>query len=1159
MAGSSSGRRAVGHPVDVASGTLYNEFSDFVLPGRAELGFGRRYSSALAGQGSGMFGPGWTSPWEMRLRWDLEGYRVVGEDGEVEVTFNDPDDVIENGGVVRNLGAFHELRKEWGTYFVTRWDPDTEEVVQYLFKEGEQGQWWPLTSRLDAEGQGVDLQRDELDRVVLLKQRREGRALRLSYSEEGRVTRVEALAPLFALTTADTSQPTQYNERAVLSYTYDDHGLLCEVADAMGHRCGYAYDAAGRMVRETTLANMEFRFAYDTRGRCVETGGDNGFDLNRLEFLEASKVTVVVDALEIKSVYEFNDAGQVVKEIVGGNTSVYGYDEHGRMVEQTSPSGAVTAYEYDERGDRIKVTSPNGGEELSEFNQRHQSVAKTDAAGHRWERAFDPQGRLTKVCNPRGGFITIRYNDQGDPVWYEDCLSNRCSMEWDWQGNMICARDWQGHVTRFEYGAEGQPLGYTDADGCRVRIIRDALGRVTEVHLPGGTRRRYAYNPAGQVLREVDEAGNFTSYRYEGCGQLAEVEDPGGGRIKLRWGPIPGMLLAVINERGETHIYEHDAAGDVIQETDFAGRLTCYETDADGQVIAVVDATGQRTEYTRDDEGEVTEARYPDGSVSTFEYDARGWLVGADNGVCVVQRQYNECGDLVLERQGEHEIASTYDLLGNRLGRSSSQGHETAFTWDANRQLRTLTSGTCPSILVERDELQGEIARTVQGGVSIRQRLDAMGNRLEQLVEPASHTAPGAEAVIRRAYSHDAVGNLLEQQDQHWGTARFQYDTHGQLAQARYPGRVADGFEYDPAHNIATVGKYTETGDGDQPGLMGTACTYEPGSVLVKLGDTTRRHDGLGRLVRRATAGGEVTDLRWDGEGQLAGVTTPDGEEWSYLYDALGRRVKKIGPDRTVEFVWDGDVVLDELCSRAPGDGQPRAPEVVFWEFDPQGFEPLARIAGAEQYLCVNDVAGNPRELLDSDGEVVWGAQFSAWGTLLDPRAWDVDCPVRYMGQWYDDESGLHYNRHRYYDPGVGRFISPDPIGLMGGLNPFVYGPNTFGWVDPLGLTGVCPPGARRIHDPNMKVPKGYKIVTRWGLPGIRSGDWVMNGKMTRLRFVLSMKWQPKWFPGGNIPAKFSAGEMYLVPKSRVRLPRERLFGVPMGWCKLLFSQRQFI
>ena len=105
----------------------------------------------------------------------------------------------------------------------------------------------------------------------------------------------------------------------------------------------------------------------------------------------------------------------------------------------------------------------------------------------------------------------------------------------------------------------------------------------------------------------------------------------------------------------------------------------------------------------------------------------------------------------------------------------------------------------------------------------------------------------------------------------------------------------------------------------------------------------------------------------------------------------------------------------------------------------------------------MSDHVGTPRELLDETGQLAWSNSPKAWG---QQRLWtrqaanddNVDCPIRFPGQYYDVESGLHYNRHRYYDPDVAQYLSPDPLGLGGGLRPqgYVANPNTH--VDPLGL-----------------------------------------------------------------------------------------------------------
>jgi RHS repeat-associated protein len=104
-----------------------------------------------------------------------------------------------------------------------------------------------------------------------------------------------------------------------------------------------------------------------------------------------------------------------------------------------------------------------------------------------------------------------------------------------------------------------------------------------------------------------------------------------------------------------------------------------------------------------------------------------------------------------------------------------------------------------------------------------------------------------------------------------------------------------------------------------------------------------------------------------------------------------------------------------------------------------------------------SDHLGTPQELTDSQGNMAWTAQYKAWGQVTEQRSeWaqqhGVMNPIRFQGQYHDHETGLHYNRHRYYDPGVGRFISKDPISYEGGINIYQYAPNPMGWVDPLGL-----------------------------------------------------------------------------------------------------------
>ena len=181
--------------------------------------------------------------------------------------------------------------------------------------------------------------------------------------------------------------------------------------------------------------------------------------------------------------------------------------------------------------------------------------------------------------------------------------------------------------------------------------------------------------------------------------------------------------------------------------------------------------------------------------------------------------------------------------------------------------------------------------------------------------------------------------------------------------------------------------------------------------------------------------------------------------ETHYRYDALGRRVSKATYERhasraarsRTEFVWEGFRLLQE---KVPQQGW----RTYLYDAE-QPYTPVACVTGQgtqrQVWYYHTDVTGTAQEVTSADGKRVWAGYLAAWG---EKRA-DISNsgayfhqPLRLPGQYFDDETGLHYNLFRYYAPESGRFISQDPIGLAGGLNLYQYAPNPLSWIDPLGL-----------------------------------------------------------------------------------------------------------
>ncbi|PBP37441.1 sugar-binding protein [Pseudomonas syringae] len=133
--------------------------------------------------------------------------------------------------------------------------------------------------------------------------------------------------------------------------------------------------------------------------------------------------------------------------------------------------------------------------------------------------------------------------------------------------------------------------------------------------------------------------------------------------------------------------------------------------------------------------------------------------------------------------------------------------------------------------------------------------------------------------------------------------------------------------------------------------------------------------------------------------------------------------------------------------------------------YEPGSYAPLARVDKKEGevenkvYYFHTDQIGTPLEMTDAEGPIVWQAKYRAWGAVEKLVVNEVEQNLRFQGQYFDVETGLHCNTFRYYDPEIGRFITQDPIGLLGGFNLYRYTPNPVRWTDPLGLVHELTPG----------------------------------------------------------------------------------------------------
>ncbi|MET4714356.1 RHS repeat-associated protein, partial [Pseudomonas sp. PvP125] len=295
------------------------------------------------------------------------------------------------------------------------------------------------------------------------------------------------------------------------------------------------------------------------------------------------------------------------------------------------------------------------------------------------------------------------------------------------------------------------------------------------------------------------------------------------------------------------------------------------------------------------------------------------------------------------------------------------------------------------------------------------------------------------------------------------GEIKYEYEANGQL-HSRDTGRLVDSeeFRYDAAANRLNF----NTSQFDQV----------KDNRIKQWRDQEYRYDAWGNLIEKRSGITRLQTFSYDCENRLVGAETMVNSRLestgTYRYDSLGRRVGKTseinGKTQHKNFLWQG---LRMLREESPQQSS-------LYIYEPGSYAPLARVDQSEGeaqklYYFHTDQIGTPLEMTDPDGQIVWQATYRAWGEIETLAVSEVEQNLRFQGQYYDDETGLHYNTFRYYDPQVGRFITQDPISVLGGANLYQYALNPLSWLDPLGWAGN-PANATHITYQGIKNGKPY-------------------------------------------------------------------------------------
>jgi RHS repeat-associated protein len=1029
-----------GHPVDVASGMLFTDEEDFSLPGVIPFSWERTwYSDSIY---DGPLGHGWYHNYDV-------GFSIA-EDNTGIFRMNDGRLV---GFVLPRPGKFTfdrtnkfflHCHAEENYYYLADADGLIYRFTKTVYQnKHSRTKEHLLESISNTNGYTISFHYD-LDGRLTKMIDSAGRQLSVENDEFGRISSIIAPHP----TDADRTF-------AISQYEYDDDGNMICQTDALGQKMRYEYQQH-LLTKETWRNGQQWYFVYDGKAngaKCIHTWGDGDIYNHKLTYLEG--VTKVENSLGHITSYHLK--GGLVSSKIDGNGEEwqYRYNKFNELEWETDPLGNQQSYTHDGWGNISTSTDPVGGFNYTEYYNLKFPLRPTeamDAAGGKWKWAYDDLGNMVERINPVGAKTTYTY-DNGLLTTIVNAAEAVTQLAYDKKQNLTLIQTDDGATTEYLYDVLGNCTRVTNPNGIKQKRTYDLKGRIGRVNDFDGNTIDLEYDGIDNVIRYRDRQKEV-EYTYRGLWKLTSRTEA-GATIVFRY-DTEEQLRKIINEHGLPYRFELDAAGNVTEEIGFDNITRNYERNAAGWVTKVKRPAEKYTLYNYDACGRVTEVEYSDTKKEAYAYRPDGELIETINESAIVQFERNIMGDILKETVNGEWIASEYDVFSNRTKIISSLGANITQQYNKMGDVLQMESYGWQAKF-EHDKLGLETQRHLPGGITSQWQRDGIGRPITQTVENA--TGHSFKTHKKKQYQWD-VNDRLKQIKDEKGVTRFEHDAWSNLAKTIFP----DGEEQ--LRNPDAVGNLFKTADRKDR-------VYAKGGQLKKANGWEYTYDAEGNLIEKTHIGGDTWKYEWNDAGMLTKVVRPDKAEVTFAYDALGRRLSKQYKNTVTKFVWDGNVPLHEwkehaISKEKLSDIHVGENGIVTWLFDTDSFAPAGKIKGDKQYSIVTDHLGTPSQMYNDDGDLFWEGELDSYGKVKTERGESGSCPFRYQGQYEDVETGLYYNRFRYYAVDEGVYLSHDPIEISGGLKFYSYVHDPIYWVDVWGLLeegGTAPFGSRKHNN----------------------------------------------------------------------------------------------
>ncbi len=799
--------------------------------------------------------------------------------------------------------------------------------------------------------------------------------------------------------TRSQSQPAQITSITdpvgrSLTFTNDSTNRITQIADPIGRKVKYTYNGAGTLATFTDLNGGVTSYAYDS----------------------SNNLATITDA-----------RGVVTEQ----NTYNESFD--GRISQQVLADGGVIKLAYTLQNPKVAtspvlqtvVTDPLGNQTTYRFSTQGFLASVTDASGQTRTLTRDPDhfnlvsdytgnGTCSVCGNPAGGDVHFTYDGVGNVLTRTDALGNTTKFGYDTRFNFVnSVTDALGHTTKMTYDVNGNLTSVTDANGNTAQTVYDSFGEPTQTTGPTGTKTAIAYDSFGNATSVTNALGNATTLSYDGAGRLTQVQDPLGRKGLTAYDALDRVTKVTDPLNNVTQL-AYDAVGDLLTLTDPKGNATSFVYDPRQRLTTRTDPLKRQQSYQYDVNSNPTQFTDRRGQVSKFAYDA-------------LNRQN-------MATYQDSTVGYTFDPAGRLLSVNDSMDGTFAFKYDAAGRLLQQSEPT-GVVQYTHDALGRVAAEQVVGQAATSYTYDPAGNMLTAVMPNAGVS-----------FTYDQRNLPLTLARTNGVTSTFSFDGVRELLSLVHSkgASVLNSFayKYDPVGNRTQVTSPTAQALTTQS----STSTVDASNQLLTNSGTSYTYDANGNRLTETTSTGTRT-YTWDARNRLVSVTDSTGTttlKYDYTRNLLGIASGSGAGVVSQSFVVDAGT---NVASFTPATGGPLS---ILHGLGLDSHWASVNTAGAAAF-GITDALGSTAALTDASGNTSSALTYEPYGQINGTVAANT-FPFAYTGR-VPIIGNVQYFRNRYYDAGVGRFLSEDPLGLAMGANLFAYANgNPLSNADPSGL-----------------------------------------------------------------------------------------------------------